>query len=73
VTAHADPKRLGNKVAEITDGDGKAIGVEMLKLAEKGGGTISYRFANPATGKVEMKESVIKKAGDQLCGVGAYK
>jgi signal transduction histidine kinase len=73
VTAHADPKRIGNKVSEIMDGDGKAIGTEMLKLADKGEGTVSYRFANPTTGKVEMKQSFIKKAGDQVCGVGAYK
>jgi len=30
-------------------------------------------WKNPVSGKVEDKVSYLKKAGDQTCGVGAYK
>jgi signal transduction histidine kinase len=73
VTAHVDPARIGQNVADITDADGKAVGPEMLKLAAAGGGSIEYRFLNPANKKVEAKHSFVQKAGDQVCGVGAYK
>jgi signal transduction histidine kinase len=73
VTAHTDPARIGQNVADIKDADGRAIGSEMLKLVAAGGSSIEYRFLNPANKKVEAKQSFLQKAGDQVCGVGAYK
>ena len=46
---------------------------EMVAAAKKGSGTVEYMWKNPESGKVEAKVSYLKKAGDQVCGVGAYK
>jgi cytochrome c len=72
VTAHRDPARLGTDVASIKDAEGKETGKEMLAAADKGG-SVEYKWTNPVSGKVETKVSYLKKAGDQVCGVGAYK
>ena len=73
ITAHRDASRIGNEVAAIKDSDGKEIGKQMLALGAKGEGSVEYKWPNPVTNKVETKVSYIKKAGDQVCGVGAYK
>ena len=57
----------------IKDVDGKAVGAEILAIGEKGGGTVEYKWKNPVSGNVETKVSFVKKAGSQVCGVGAYK
>jgi len=72
-TAHRDSKMLGGDTAAIKAPDGRMVGKEIAELGKKGGGTIEYQWPNPLTGKVEAKVSYIKKAGDQVCGVGAYK
>jgi cytochrome c len=73
ITAHRDPKMVGSDVATIKDADGKEIGKQMVELGAKGQGSLEYKWANPVTSKVETKVSYLKKAGDQVCGVGAYK
>jgi cytochrome c len=45
----------------------------MVALGAKGQGSIEYKWTNPVTNKVETKVSYLKKTGDQVCGVGAYK
>jgi cytochrome c len=72
ITAHRDPARVGTEVAGIKDADGKEIGKEMIATGDKGG-TVEYKWPNPLSNKVETKVSYLKKAGDQVCGVGAYK
>ena len=73
VTAHIDKAMLGMDETTIKDADGKAVGAEILAVAAKGGGTVEYKWKNPVSGKVETKVSFVKKAGNQVCGVGAYK
>jgi signal transduction histidine kinase len=73
VTAHIDPALRGTDGAAIKDADGKPIGQDIVKIREKGEGSLEYRFKNPASQKVEDKVSFLKKAGKQVCGVGAYK
>jgi signal transduction histidine kinase len=73
ITAHRDPKMVGTEVAAVKDADGKEIGKQLLELGKKGGGTVEYRYKNPVSDKVEPKVSYLKRAGDQVCGVGAYK
>jgi signal transduction histidine kinase len=73
ITAHREASRVGTDVAAIKDPDGKEIGKQMLALGAKGEGSVEYKWPNPVTNKVETKVSYIKKAGDQVCGVGAYK
>jgi signal transduction histidine kinase len=72
-TAHRDPKMVGVAMTDIKTADGRAVGKEIAELGNKGGGTIEYQWPNPVTSKVETKISYIKKAGNQVCGVGAYK
>jgi signal transduction histidine kinase len=73
VTAHVDAKMLGTDTSTIKDPEGKAIGKDMVALGEKGEGTVEYKWKNPASGNVETKVSFLKRAGAQVCGVGAYK
>jgi signal transduction histidine kinase len=73
ITAHVSPERLGQDVTTVTDADGKLVGQEMMKVVGAGGGTLEYRYLNPATKKIENKHSFVQRAGDQVCGVGAYK
>ena len=72
-SAHRDPKMVGGDTAAIKTPDGRAVGKEIAALGAKGGGTIEYPWMNPLTNKVETKTTFIKKAGNQVCGVGAYK
>jgi signal transduction histidine kinase len=73
ITAHPDKSMVGTSAASLKDPDGKAIGTEMMALAQKGGGSIEYKWKNPMTNQVGNKVSFLKKAGNQTCGVGAYK
>lgn len=73
ITAH--PKLpMGTDVTLEKDEDGKEFGKAMVVAAgQKGGGSVEYKWLNPTTNKVEPKISFVKKAGTQVCGVGAYK
>ena len=73
ITAHVDLGMRGVDVATLKDPDGKQIGREMIEIAKRGGGSIEYRWVNPVSKDVEPKVSFLKPAGEQLCGVGAYK
>jgi signal transduction histidine kinase len=73
ITAHPDATLRGTDVATMKDSNGKAFGAEMIAAAKKGEGTVEYVWKNPVSGKVEDKVSFLKKAGEQYCGVGAYK
>ena len=73
ISAHPDSAMRGVDTATLKDSNGKAFGVEMVAAAKKGSGTVEYMWKNPESGKVEAKVSFMKKAGDQFCGVGAYK
>jgi signal transduction histidine kinase len=73
ITAHVDPGMRGLDVATLKDPDGKQFGREMIEIALRGGGSIEYRWVNPVSKEVEPKISFLKPAGNQYCGVGAYK
>jgi single cache domain-containing protein len=73
ITAHPEESMRGTDAGTLKDSTGKAFGAEMVAAANKGSGTVEYMWKNPASGKVEAKVSYLKKAGDQFCGVGAYK
>lgn len=73
ITAHPNADMRGTDVATLKDPEGKPIGEEMIALAEKGEGSVEYKWVNPVSKKVESKISFLKMAGDQFCGVGAYK
>jgi signal transduction histidine kinase len=73
ITAHIDVGMRGLDVATLKDPDGKELGREMIKTALRGGGSVEYRWVNPISKEVEPKISFLKPAGNQYCGVGAYK
>jgi cytochrome c len=73
ITAHTDKSMVGVNAATLKDPDGKPIGTEMIALAQKGGGSLEYKWKNPVTNQVGNKVSFLKKAGNQTCGVGAYR
>jgi signal transduction histidine kinase len=68
----ANPAMVGTNAKTIKDPDGKAIGTEMVALAGKGG-SLEYKWMSPTTKQVATKVSFLKPAGNQTCGVGAYK
>jgi cytochrome c len=73
ITSHIDVGMRGIDVATLKDPDGKQFGREMIEIALRGGGSIEYRWVNPVSKNVESKISFLKPAGNQFCGVGAYK
>jgi len=73
ITAHVEVGMRGIDVATLKDPDGKEFGREMIAIAQRGGGSIEYRWVNPVSKDVEPKISFLKPAGTQFCGVGAYK
>jgi signal transduction histidine kinase len=72
ITAHPMVP-LGTDVTSIKNSAGESVGKQWAEVAEKGGGSLEYRWTNPVSKKLENKVSFFKKAGNQVCGVGAYK
>jgi signal transduction histidine kinase len=73
-TAHADPKRIGEKATDLKDKNGKAFAKEMLEVAKEGKvSEVSYQFPRPGDTQPAQKVSYVTKIGDQVCGVGYYK
>jgi signal transduction histidine kinase len=74
ITAHGgDKSMVGIDAKTLKDPDGKAIGMQMVEVASKGGGSVEYKWKSPTTNQVAPKVSFLKTAGSQTCGVGAYK
>ena len=71
-TAH--PALLGKSMKELKDKTGKAMGEEMLKVAQEGKvAEVSYMWPRPGSTEPVQKVSYVSKAGDQVCAVGYYK
>jgi len=73
VSAHIDKTMLGREAATIKDADGKPVGSQMAEIAKTGEGSLEYKWKNPVSQQVGTKVSYLKRAGTQVCGVGAYK
>lgn len=74
VVAHgANEKLIGKNLINVKDADGKQFIGELISTGLGGGGWVDYRWPNPVSKKVEQKSSVVKQAGDDICGVGIYK
>ncbi|NML44994.1 HAMP domain-containing protein [Ramlibacter sp. G-1-2-2] len=72
--AHGNnPARLG-KGPEVKDVDGKAFGLEMVRVArDRGEGWVDYKWVHPVTGEVFMKTAYVRREGDLAVGCTAYK
>jgi cytochrome c len=71
--AHGGNSRLiGKNLAEMRDPDGKYVNKGLLEAAEKGGGTFTFKFLNPASNKIETKTGYAEMEGDVMVGSGVY-
>jgi hypothetical protein len=67
------PSLVGQSGDVMRDSKGSPVASAMWKdVADKGEAAIHYHWFNPVTRKDEPKTSFARKAGDDICGVGAY-
>lgn len=67
------PQYVGFSADLLKDAHGNSVGRKGLEIAQKNGqGAVEYEWINPMTHKVEPKVTYFAKAGDDVCGVGAY-
>ncbi len=68
------PALIGKNARSLTDVTGKEFGKDIIDAAHnKDGSWVEYHMTNPTTKKVELKSSYIRKFGDYVVFVGAYK
>lgn len=68
------PSFVGKPVDVLKDANGKALGKSLMDAASlTGEGSVQYPHVNPVSGTPELKVSFVQKAGEDVCGVGAYK
>jgi cytochrome c len=68
------PALIGKNARALTDVTGKEFGKEIINAAyTKDGSWVEYHMTDPATKKVELKTSYIRKFDDYVVFVGAYK
>ena len=74
ISAHgATAAYVGSSADLLKDADGKPLGKAILDAAaEKGGGSVRYRWVNPVSRKTEPKVSFVQRVGTDVCLVGAY-
>ncbi|MFM2450924.1 MAG: hypothetical protein RIS44_3374 [Pseudomonadota bacterium] len=69
----ARPNEIGSTVFESPGLDAEKFLPEFWRVADHGGGWMSYMIRNPATGLIDQKESFILKIGDnEAIGCGVY-
>ena len=67
------PQYVGASADLLKDAQGNSIGQQGWEVARKNGqGSVQYDWINPMTHKAEPKITFFAKAGDDVCGVGAY-
>jgi len=72
--AHTNPRLIGRSIFASKDADGKPYGESVHAIAVKdGAGRLNYRIINPMTGKPMPKTSLIRRVGDVVLIVGAYR
>jgi hypothetical protein len=68
------PALIGKNARSLTDVTGKEFGKDIIDAAHnKDGSWVEYHMTNPVTKKVELKTSYIRKFGEYVVFVGAYK
>ena len=67
------PSFVGSSVDILKDADGKPLGKALWDAGSReGGGSVEYAHINPVSHLPESKVSFVQKAGEDMCGVGAY-
>ena len=74
VTAHgASAAYVGQSADLLKDAENKPVGTTIWNMgSSKGSGSLLYPMINPLTKKVEKKNTVFQKVGEDVCAVGAY-
>jgi cytochrome c len=68
------PALIGKSAQSLIDVTGKEFGKEIIEAAAaKDGSWVEYRMTNPATKKVEVKDSYVRRFENYVVFVGAYK
>jgi cytochrome c len=70
------PEGVGRSVINVQDADGKFIVQDILKVAaDRGEGWTEYRWKNPVSSLLQMKQTYVKKVGgtDYVVYIGIYK
>jgi cytochrome c len=68
------PALIGKNARSLTDVTGKEFGKDIIDAAHKKDGSwVEYHMTNPTTKKVELKTSYVRKFGEYVVFVGAYK
>jgi cytochrome c len=69
----AFPQYVGVSADMLKDAHGNSVGRQGWEVARKSGqGSVQYDWINPMTHRTEPKVTFFAKAGDDVCGVGAY-
>ena len=69
-----NPALIGKDLTDVPDTNGKKYRREILEIAAKQGkGWVDYTYKNPATGKIEPKNTYILKVDDVVLEAGIYK
>jgi signal transduction histidine kinase len=70
------PEGVGKVIINLQDADGRFLVQDILKMAaENGEGWVEYRWKNPVSNKIQLKQSYVKKVSgtDYVVYVGVYK
>ncbi len=68
------PEKVGTNVRAVPGVDGDKLVRDAFERAAHGGGWVDYEFANPLTGKSDLKTSYVEAIADNLVmGCGVYK
>lgn len=70
----ANLKLIGKDMSVLKDSTGRLFVQDILKAgSQQGGGWTEYKWTNPASKKIEAKETYVEPAGDLVVGCGYYK
>jgi signal transduction histidine kinase len=70
----SNPALVGVDTFNLLDADGVYMVREMIHIVQTSGeGWLDYKWPNAITKKIEPKSTFVRKAADDLCGVGYYK
>jgi signal transduction histidine kinase len=71
-----NPRNEGKSVLNVKDADGKLLVQDIIRVAQNDGeGWVEYRWLNPATNKIEMKQTFVKRVENPrvITYVGVYR
>lgn len=69
----ANPRLIGKNLMDLRDTDGIYMTRQFFVVAGKGGGTVDYKFLNPATRTIEPKTAYVEMEGEYLVGSGIFR